>query len=80
MKMLIDHPGFDHHASIPWPAADPLGQLDWEMGVRTVNHWLEYHIGPHLTHWAWADSGHSYQLGVSFRWDRDRLLFVLHWT
>jgi hypothetical protein len=53
--------------------------LDWELGIRSIEHWLVDQVGPHFMHWAWADSGTTYQIGVAFRWDQDRTLFVLTW-
>ena len=79
MHMLIEHSSFDHLASVPWPHLD-LVQLDWIQGVETIQHWLLLNIGPKLSYWTWADSGHANQIGVKFKWDRDRLLFVIAWA
>jgi len=77
--MLIDYPVFDHTASVPWP---DLGQtqIDWELGVRTIETWLDSNVGSHYVKWGWADSGSSRHIGVSFRWDQDRTLFILAWS
>ena len=77
--MLIEHSSFDHFASVPWPRLDPV-QLDWIQGVEMLEHWLLFIIGPKLSHWTWADSGYSHRIGVGFKWDRDRLLFVITWA
>jgi len=77
--MLIEHSSFDHFASVPWPQLDPI-QLDWIQGVEMLEHWLLFNVGPKLSHWNWADSGCSHRIGVGFRWDRDRLLFVIAWA
>lgn len=77
--MLIEHSSFDHFASVPWPRLDPI-QLDWIQGVEMLEHWLLFNVGPKLSHWNWADSGYSHRIGVGFRWDRDRLLFVIAWA
>ncbi len=54
--------------------------MDWIQGVETLEHWLLSHIGPKISRWAWADSGYPHQIGVKFKWDRDRLLFVIVWA
>jgi hypothetical protein len=79
MRMLIDQPRFDHFASVPWPYLNQ-DQLDWEIGVKVIETWLQNRVGPRLAHWAWADSYSSYQIGVSFQWERDKLLFVIAWS
>ena len=75
MQMLVDWHDFAHSATIPWPCA----HNDWQGGVRQLESWLQSHVGPRLTHWAWSDSGRSEYIGVAFRWDQHRLLFVLTW-
>ena len=79
MKMLIEQPRFDHVASVPWPCSDQH-QLDWVYGVDIIEHWLLDHVGQRLSRWAWTDSGNTYHIGVSFLWDRDRLLFIITWA
>lgn len=77
--MLSERHWFPYRASVPWPNLDQ-DQLDWERGIRTITHWLEQQVGPHLNQWAWDDGRVPYHLGVGFRWDQDRLLFVLRWS
>jgi hypothetical protein len=77
--MLIEYSRFDHYASVPWPS-HAQGQLDWVWGIEQIEHWLLQHVGAHITNWAWADSGACYRIGVGFRWDQDRTLFVLTWS
>lgn len=79
MLMMIEQPRFDHYATVPWPCLDHA-QLDWVQGVHAIETWLSANVGPRLSRWAWADSGHHYQIGVSFQWERDRLLFVMVWA
>jgi len=79
MQMLVDKHIFQYHATVPWPAVG-AGQVDWIFGVQTIENWLNDHVGPRLKHWAWSDSEQSYSMGVAFRWDQDRLLFVIAWT
>jgi hypothetical protein len=76
--MLVDRHAFVYTATIPWPTAS-LPQLDWIQGVDLVQSWLERHVGSHHASWAWNDSGEYYHLGVAFKWDKDRCLFVLTW-
>ena len=75
--MLVDRHGFLYTASIPWPHHN--GVQDWYQGIQAVDRWLTQHVGSRLSHWAWSDSGASYQIGVAFKWDSDRLLFVMTW-
>ena len=77
--MLIEHSSFDHLASVPWPQLG-LVQMDWIQGVETIQHWLLVNVGPKLSYWAWADSGQANRIGVKFKWDQDRLLFVIAWA
>jgi hypothetical protein len=77
--MLIDIHQFVYTATVPWPyRSDP--QQDWIGGIYLVQFWLEQNVGQHHACWAWDDSGHNYRVGVAFRWDRDRSLFVLAWS
>ena len=78
IKMLPERHFFQHIASVPWPNLGQY-QVDWELGIFTIESWLNSHIGSHLNTWAWDQGQHPYQIGVGFRWDNDRLLFVLRW-
>lgn len=75
--MLIDHHGFSYAASVPWPHWDQ--QIDWEQGIREIEAWLNGRVGPWMHNWAWTDSQATSHVGVAFRWDPDRTLFVLTW-
>jgi hypothetical protein len=77
--VLPERHWFIHYASVPWPYLDQ-SQLDWERGITAVQHWLTDQVGGHLDTWAWDDGRVPYHLGVSFRWDQDRLMFVLRWS
>jgi hypothetical protein len=79
MRTLLDRHAFEYCASVPWPGFDQQ-QLDWEIGVKQIECWLTDHVGQRLISWAWSDSGSNYQIGVAFRWDQHRLLFVLAWA
>lgn len=79
MRMLIDWHSFEYMATVPWPeTGEP--QIDWEIGVQAIEFWLKNHVGSYLKNWAWTDSHFCYNIGVAFRWDQDRTLFVLTWA
>lgn len=71
--MLWDRHWFLYRAQIPWP------HDNWPEAVTLVESWLNHSVGSHYQVWAWDDSGSSQRIGVAFRWDQDRLLFVLAW-
>ena len=75
MRRLTDWHRFAQSATVPWPCADN----DWQAGVRQIESWLSDHVGPRLQYWAWSDSGRPQYIGVAFRREPDRLLFVLTW-
>ena len=77
--MLVDSHLFDYYASVPWPH-DNNYQMDWVYGIRKIEQWLNQQIGHHLIQWAWNDSQLTYNIGVAFRQDKDRLLFVITWS
>jgi len=79
MKMLLDKHPFQYCATVPWPVVNEP-QIDWVQGIQVVESWLNNHVGPRLKHWAWHDSQQMYHVGVAFKWDQDRLLFVIAWT
>jgi len=78
MRALIDHHSFRYTVSVPWPVTDSP-QIDWDYGIYEIENWLTNSIGNRLVAWAWSDSGNNYQVGVGFRWDQDRMLFVMKW-
>lgn len=75
--MLVDHHGFVYSTAVPWPCHND--QMDWEVGIREIKDWLNENVGPWMQQWAWSDSHESSRIGVAFRWDSDRTLFVLVW-
>lgn len=77
--MLKDWHAFPFHASVPWPQTQD-NNLDWVYGVHTIESWLNQHVGHRWKNWAWDDSGRHNKIGVAFRWDQDRLLFVMIWS
>jgi len=79
MQMLVDWHQFYYHASVPWPQLE-TAQIDWEYGVREIEYWLNKNVGSRLTYWAWNDSQLTYNIGVAFRQEHDRLLFVMTWS
>ena len=78
MRTLMDLHPFRYTAQVPWPAIDS-SQVDWDVGVHLVEKWLMHNVGSRLASWAWDDSGDNYQLGVGFRWEPHKTLFVLRW-
>lgn len=79
MQTLIDWHQFRYCASVPWPH-DECSQIDWINGVKKIENWLNWHIGNHLIYWAWNDSYKSYNIGVAFKQDKDRTLFLITWS
>ena len=79
MQMLVDWHQFYYHASVPWPQLE-TAQIDWEYGIREIEYWLNKNVGYRLTHWAWNDSRVTYNIGVAFWQEQDRLLFVMKWA
>ena len=78
MRALFDNHSFLYTASVPWPISESP-QIDWDYGVRTIETWLNQHVGSRLETWAWSDSHYNYHLGVGFRWEQDKTLFILKW-
>lgn len=72
------HP-FRYTAQVPWPTTVDSEQVDWDLGVHLIENWLTQNVGNRLATWAWDDSGDHYQLGVGFRWEQHKTLFVLRW-
>lgn len=77
--MLIDHHDFPYSAVVPWPCPEMNHVVDWIYGVESIESWLNTNVGHHYQHWAWNDSQASSKIGVAFRYDRDRCLFLLTW-
>lgn len=77
--MLVDSHAFQYHAQIPWPIASSA-QLDWIEGLLSIEDWLRQCIGPRYACWAYDDCRALYNIGVAFKWDQDRTLFVLTWA
>lgn len=79
MRMLIDYPMFEFAAAVAWSRLCQ-DNTHWDQAVMTMENWLRWNVGLHYVTWHWCDSGAPDRIGVSFRWDRDRTLFVLNWT
>jgi hypothetical protein len=78
--MLVDRHIFRYSAVIPWPLLfNENGQMDWIQGLDTVEEWLLERIGPRYQQWAWHDSSAYFSLGVAFKYDASRTLFILSW-
>jgi hypothetical protein len=79
MKMLLDKHPFQYYASVPWPRFEQA-QTDWEQGTRLIEHWLNNCVGHRLSYWAWHDSYSNYNVGVAFRLEQHKTLFVIVWA
>lgn len=76
--MLIDLHPFAYVAQVPWPVyASPD---HWHEAVDAYNAWLKLYVGPWLQTWAWSDSYDPNKIGVAFKYDQDRMVFVLAWS
>ena len=74
--MLVDRHCFAYRAQIPWSTdLDPGSPFQ-----DVIAQWLCQQVGPRYQAWAWDDSGRVLWLGVAFRWDQDRMMFVLRWA
>ena len=78
MKMLIDLHPFVYKTAIPWPSYARPDQ--WQQAVDQYNSWLRLYVGPWLQTWAWTDSLDPDKVGVAFKYDQDRMIFVLAWS
>ena len=78
--MLVDlHHTFQYHAIVPWPGKPDNLQVDWVWGIEQIEDWLQQCIGSRHHLWAWDDCPITYNLGVAFKWNRDKTLFILTW-
>ena len=78
--MLVDHyHPFQFHATVPWPGQPDNPQVDWVWGIEQIEDWLQQCVGSRYQLWAYDDCPTTYQIGVAFKWDKDRTLFVLTW-
>lgn len=77
--MLVDWHKFQFHATVPWPMPATT-QVDWVQGLYSVEEWLKQCIGPRYSVWAYDDCEIMYNIGVAFRWDEHRTLFMLTWS
>jgi len=65
---------------VPWPGKPDNLQVDWVWGIEQIEDWLQQCIGSRHHLWAWDDCPITYNLGVAFKWNKDRTLFVLTWS
>lgn len=75
MRMLPELHNFAHCASVRCPSVS-----DWSHSVLTIEQWLNQFVGSHHKVWAWHTSACLYELGVAFRWQQHKLLFVMRWA
>ena len=69
---------FAYTATIRWPGLS-LEQLDWITGIHDVESWLLMYAGPKYQRWAWNMAVDCYDIGVAFKYDKHRTLFLLEW-
>jgi hypothetical protein len=74
-----DQHNFEFIADIQWPGTHGQ-QLDWITGVTSIEHWLLNYTGPKYQRWAWHWAQECYHVGVAFKYDKHRTLFLLTWT
>jgi hypothetical protein len=78
--MLVDyHHPFRYRATVPWPGKQEDPQLDWVYAIEQIEGWLRERIGPRYQQWAYDDCPITYNIGVAFRWDKDKTMFILTW-
>jgi len=77
--MLVDSHTFQYPAQIPWPIYNST-QIDWIEGLFAIETWLRECVGPRYAQWAYNDCSELYNIGVAFKWNQDRTLFVLTWS
>ena len=77
--MLVDWHKFPYHATVPWPIENSY-QVDWVESLVTLEDWLKQCVGARYATWAYADCSILYNIGVAFKWDQDRTLFVMTWS
>jgi len=70
---------FEYTAEIPWPGRCNE-QLDWIIGIHSVELWLEQYTGAKYQRWAWNMAREVYDISVAFKYDKHRMLFLLNWA
>jgi hypothetical protein len=73
---------FSHIATVPWPHIHTDWQQDWVNAIDTLEVWLNYHIGGHYSHWAYAQQHDQeyWHACVAFREAKYKTLFILAWS
>ena len=69
---------FKYTASIAWPGRC-LEQLDWIMGITSVEEWLLQYTGAKYQRWVWNMATECYQISVAFKYDKHKTLFLLNY-
>jgi hypothetical protein len=86
MQALWDkYPELPYQAAVPWPVvySPETHNQDWVESVALIENWLEDRIGHHWVCWTWTCWSLVEKVnycGVSFKYDRDRTLFLLQWS
>jgi len=71
--------GFEYIADITWPNYGQA-QLDWISGILDVEQWLLHYAGAKYDRWAWHRAVECYHIGVAFKYDKHRTLFLLTYS
>jgi hypothetical protein len=74
-----DQHEFLYTANIRWPGCT-CEQLDWITGIQDVELWLLQYAGPKYQRWAWHMAQNCYDIGVAFKYDKHRTLFLINYA
>ena len=74
-----DQHDFAYTATVRWPGMT-LAQIDWITGIQDIESWLIQYTGPRYQRWCWHMADHCYDIGVAFRYDKHRTLFLLNYS
>ena len=69
---------FEYTADIAWPGP-AYEQLDWIVGITSVESWLIQYAGAKYAGWCWNWATESYCISVAFKYDKHRTLFLLNY-
>lgn len=70
---------FKHIANVPWPGKTGE-QLDWIIGVHSVEEWLKANVGSKYDTWAWNMGIECYTVSVAFKLAKHKTFFLLTWV
>ena len=70
--------GHQYRATVPWPYQG-LEQLDWIIGIHSIEQWLAKHGMVKHSDWQWCMPTESWYLDLKFRLADHCTLFLLRW-